>query len=179
MKKSIILALVALPLLAISQEAEKKTDDSKLAEFSAKTGTLIQKQHTDIGKLASVKFESAVITNLITGEVLKGLRLEKTSSKQYGRDAYAFIDADEIDGLLKSIEIIRDKVIPSTPTAYTEVSFKGRSGFEAGCFFNDKSEWRSYLQVDKYNSDSVVFFSANELNELKALLEKAKANISI
>lgn len=179
MRKSIILALLTLPFFALCQEADKKTDDSKLAEFSAKTGTLIQRQHTDIGKLVSVKFESAVITNLITGEVLKGLRLEKTSNKQYGRDAYAFIDADEIDGLLKSIDIIVDKVLPSTPNAYTEVSFRGRSGFEAGCFINEKSQWRSYLQVDKYNSDSIVFFSANELNELKALLEKAKANISI
>jgi len=41
---------------------------------------------------------------------------------------------DKIDGLMKSIKLMQEKVKLTVPTEYTEVSLKSIGGFEAGCF---------------------------------------------
>jgi len=64
----------------------------------------------------------------------------------------------------------------TVPTNDTEVSFKSRSGFEAGCF-TSKGAWSCYLKLEKYDSKSYVWIDSSNLTALYALLVIAKAKM--
>ena len=74
---------------------------------------------------------------------------------------------------MKSIKIIQEKIFPSTPGNYTEVSFRSRSGFDAGCY-SKKDGWSAYMKLEKFDSNSYVFMDKEDLIKLLILLEKAK-----
>ena len=52
------------------------------------------------------------------------------SSSSSSRTASVTIDPDEIEALIKSIRVVQEKILPSSPGNYTEVIFKSRAGFE-------------------------------------------------
>ncbi len=86
------------------------------------------------------------------------------------------LDADEIDGLIKSIKIIQNKILPTNPINYTEVAFKSRSGFMAGCF-SKTNTWNTFVKIDEFDSNSYVFMEKEDLATLLELLTQAKAKL--
>jgi hypothetical protein len=88
----------------------------------------------------------------------------------------ASLDSDEIDGLIKSIKMMQENVFNTSPTTYTEVTYKSRAGFEAGCFWK-KGEWSTYLKLEKYDGKSYVFLKKDDFPNLLALLETASSVI--
>ena len=87
----------------------------------------------------------------------------------------AVIVADEVNGLIKSIKSIQQRMFPSTATNYIEVSFKSRGGFDAGCFWS-KGSWSTYLKLEKYDKNSYVFLGKDDFPMLLGLLSKQKLN---
>lgn len=174
MKMKLLLTAITASFLLCShsfaQEKEKAKNESNMELFSAKTGTLIESSTKEIGKIGGTTIKTSIITNLISNEKVKGLRFEKSSTKQYGSDAINFIDEDEIVGILKSIEIIKSKIIPTTPSNYKEIRFKSRSGFEFGCYWST-DKWSYYLQVDKYKSDSMSFLKTEDLEKFETIIK--------
>lgn len=176
MKKSILLFAIALFTL-VSFGQTKDQELSNAEKFSAKAGSLIQKEFIDIGTIKGAKIMVVQYTDLITATKQSALKFEYESIGKYTSDTKAAVlDADEIEGLIKSIKIIQDKIFPSTVTNYTEVSFKSRGGFEAGCFWS-KASWSTYLKLEKYDKDSYVFLNKEDFPALLALLEQAKAKL--
>lgn len=88
----------------------------------------------------------------------------------------AMLDADEIDGLMKSIKLIQEKVLVTTPATYTEVNYRSRSGFEAGCF-TSKGSWSCYLKLEKFDGKSYVWINTEDLANLYSILEQAKTKM--
>lgn len=88
----------------------------------------------------------------------------------------AILDVDEIDGLMKSIKLMQDKVMLTVPVNYTEVYYRSRGGFEGGCF-TSKGAWSCYLKLEKYDSKSYVWLESADLTTLYGLLEQAKAKM--
>lgn len=151
----------------------KEQELSNAEKFSAKAGALIQKEFVEIGSVGA-KISVIYFTDLITNTKQSALKFEYESVGKYSSDTKsAVLDADEVDGLIKSIKIIQDKIFPSTATNYTEVSFKSRGGFEAGCFWS-KGTWSTYLKLEKYDKDSYVFLGKDDFPTLLGLLEHAK-----
>ena len=111
---------------------------------------------------------------MILGVSQSAVRFEYEVASSYSSDTkIAVIDADELEGLLKSIKIMMDSVVNTFPQIYTEVSFKSRGGFEAGCFYS-KEKWSTYLKLEKYDSKSYVWLSKDDLVALNSILNKAK-----
>ena len=105
------------------------------------------------------------------------MRFEYESVGKYSTDTKsALLDADEIDGLIKSVKIMQEKIFPSLTSNYTEVSFKSRGGFDAGCYWS-KGNWSTYLKLEKYDKDSYVFLDKEDFQILLKLLEQAKARL--
>ncbi|MEH6304261.1 hypothetical protein RYH73_01340 [Olivibacter sp. CPCC 100613] len=182
--KKILLLVILCPLIACAQQQEKepvkkgnKPDKPTLETFSAETGTLIEKTFINVGKIGSAKVQILVLRDLISGVKTKGLRFEKPTGKQYGGNAISFIDEDEVDGLMKSIVIIQEKVLPTVPSDYQEVNFNSRSGFAAGCYWS-KNKWSSYLKIDKSDADSYIWLGDGELDTFNKLLIDAKAKLN-
>jgi hypothetical protein len=181
MKKILLVTLLIAAIFhkSLAQQPTKVIEQSNAEKFSDKIGILLQKEIIDVGVLKKCKFQIARFSDLIGGTKTSALRLEYVYSSSYGSSGdtkLALLDVDEIDGLLKSIKIIQSKVIPSVAENYTEVSFKSRSGFEAGCF-SKKESWSTYLKLEKYDSNSYVFMEKDDLAELVNLLNLAKAKL--
>lgn len=173
-----ILATGIFLLTATATFAQTKEQELSNAEkFSAKAGALIQKEFVEIGSVKGAKIKVIYFTDLITNTKQSALKFEYESVGKYSSDTKAAIlDADEVDGLIKSIKIIQDKVFPTTATNYTEVSFKSRGGFDAGCFWS-KGTWSTYLKLEKYDKDSYVFLGKDDFPTLLGLLEQAKTKL--
>lgn len=180
--KNILLKLISLILILIlsfnsslGQSKEKELSNAEI--FSAKSGALIQKEFVKIGNIKGATIEINYFTDLITNTKQSALRFEYESLGKYSSDTKtAILDADEVDGLIKSIKIIQEKIFPSTVSNYTEVSFKSRAGFEAGCYWS-KGTWSTYLKLEKYDKDSYVFLSKEDFPTLLDLLQEAKAKL--
>lgn len=169
-------------MIAFAQDpakaAEKNKEVSNAEKFSERSGTLIQKEFADVGSIKKCKIQLATFTDLISGQTSKAVRFEYEHKSSYSTDTkLALLDADEIEGLIKSIKIIQDKVIPSPTTGnYSEVTFKSRSGFETGCF-TGKNGWTPYMKLEKFDSNSYVFLDKDDFATLLGLLEQAKAKL--
>jgi hypothetical protein len=178
MKKLVIIFIAILAVnLSYGQTDTKDKELSNAEKFSSKAGTLIQKEFLDVGTIKKAEIKVIYYTDLISSETVSSVRFEYEVASSYSTDTkIASLDADEIDGLLKSIKMMQDKVFTSTPTNYTEVTYKSRGGFEAGCYWS-KGDWSTYLKLEKYDGKSYVFLKKDDFPELLNLLEKAKTLI--
>lgn len=166
-----LIALTAIFSYGYSQEKEtlKSKSESKIEAFGAETGSLIEKSNEDVGKVGSITIQTSVITNLLTNTKIKGLRIEKANTSQYGSDHISFLDEDEIDAVLKSISLLKEK-IQTIPTNYVEIIFTARSGFEFGAYYS--KEWKYFIQVDKYKSDSMFFMGTPSLDRFEIYVKQ-------
>ncbi|WP_299444094.1 hypothetical protein [uncultured Aquimarina sp.] len=181
MKRTILFGLaIFICNLIISQDQKKESKQSNAEIFSSKSGTLIEKQYIEIGSIKSTKLKIAKFTDMISGESAKALRFTKTVVSSYSNDTkIASLDIDEVDGLIKSLEIIQESVLNTIPDNYTEITFKSRGGFEAGCYYSKrKNKWIVYYQIEKYGSDSIVRMEEKGLADLLELLKLAKTKLS-
>jgi len=177
MKKLILIAVLALPVFLYGQKEVDQKPASNADKFSDKTGTLIQKEYDPIGEVAKCKIQVVTFKDLLDGHKITAIQFEFEHHASYGSETkLAVLDADEVDGFMASIRIIRERVMPVVAAKYTEVSFKSRSGFMAGCF-SKKDKWSGYMKLSQYDSNSFVFFEEGDFNKLYALLQAAKAKL--
>lgn len=172
------LALIVFSFATFAQQPKVKEQETSNAEkFSERSGSLIQKEFIDIGDIKKCELKVLHYTDLNSNQKTSALKFEYEYKSSYSSDTKAAVlDADEIDGLVKSIKIIQDKIFPSTPANYTEVSFRSRSGFEAGCY-SKKDSWSAYMKLEKFDSNSYVFMDKEDLSKLLTLLEQAKSKL--
>lgn len=175
MRKLTLLLLIFMYGAFINAQTTKDQELSNAEKFSAKSGTLIQKEFIDLGTVEKAQLKVVHYTDMISNESISSLRIEYDVVSSYSTDTkIASLDADEIDGLIKSIKLIQEKVFATTPTNYTEVTYKSRGGFEAGCFWS-KGDWSTYLKLEQYDSKSYVFIKKDDFTVLLGLLDKAKS----
>jgi hypothetical protein len=164
-----------LPIYAQTTTKEKELSNAET--FSAQSGTLIQKEVVEIGTLKKAKVQVIYYTDLISNTKKSALKFEIDVVSSYSTDTkIAVLDVDEIDGLMKSIKLMQDKVMVTVPSNYTEVYYRSRGGFEGGCFVS-KGAWSSYLKLEKFDGKSYVWLEAGDLNTLYELLVQAKAKM--
>lgn len=179
--KKVILFLTVLIMGATTifsqTQLTKEQEQSNAEKFSAKAGTLMQKEYLEIGKIKDAEINVVYYTDLINNAKTNAVRIEYEHVGKYTSDTKtAVLDADEIDGLIKSIKLIQEKIFPITPTKYIEVSFRSRGGFQAGCFWS-KEKWSTFLKLEKFDSDSYVWLSKEDFPTLLNLLEQAKTKL--
>lgn len=180
MYKKHLFTIAAVCLFSIQSYAQgpaKEKEQSNAEAFSAKAGTLMQKEYIDIGTVKKAKVKVLYYTDLISNMKTTALRFELEVVSSYSTDTkVAILDVDEIDGLMKSIKLMQDKVMVSVPANYTEVSYKSRGGFECGCFVS-KGAWSSYLKLEQFDGKSYVWLESSDLGTVYSLLEQAKAKM--
>jgi hypothetical protein len=175
--KVIFVTGIILMVTAATFAQTKEQELSNAEKFSAKAGGLIQKEFVETGSVKGAKISVVYFTDLITNTKQSALKFEYESIGKYSSSTKAaLLDADEVDGLIKSIKIIQEKIFPSVATNYTEVSFKSRGGFEAGCYWS-KGVWSTYLKLEKYDKDSYVFLGKDDFPSLLGILEQAKTKL--
>lgn len=177
MRKLLFPVLALLTMMSTNAQTPKETEQSNAEKFSARSGTLMQKEFSEVGNLKKCKVQVLYYSDLITNSKQSALKFEYEVATTYSTDSkVAVLDTDEIDGLMKSIKILQEKVIINVPANYTEVYYRSRSGFEAGCFVS-KGSWSCYLKLQKFDGKSYVWLDKEDLPTLYILLEQAKAKM--
>jgi hypothetical protein len=179
MKKiNIILILFVFTFSALAQEKKEK-QTTQAEQFSAQAGTLIEKQFVDIGKVKGINVQVMKIKDVNSGASKNALRFEYEFKSQYSTDSkIGTLDLDEIDGLIKSMTNLKNNVFPTARDIYTEVTFRSRTGFEAGSYYSpEKSKWSTWVQIEKYDRNSMVFLTTEDFTALLTLIEQAKTKM--
>lgn len=178
MKKLLCISMAIVAIACYSQQAKENTlTNAEL--FSSKAGTLIERQFIDVGKVKDILVRVLIYKDLNSNVSQSALRFEYVYSTSYTVSTkIAALDVDEIDGLIKSIKNIQNNVFSTTRDVYTEITFRSKTGFEAGAYYNtDKNKWSTYVQLEKYDTKSMVFLTIDEFNALVDLIIQAKAKI--
>lgn len=171
MKQVIFLVALLAPVMGWGQVDTL----SRTEGFSSRAGTLIEKSFDLVGFVNGVEIQVYTVTDLLSDAAVKAVRLQTEMAGQYtSTTRISVLDADEIDGMTKSIKILQEKVFPAQKAVYTEVRFKSRGGFEVGAFFDTKKKaWTPYLDFGNAGK-STVFLSVKELDTFAFFLQEAK-----
>jgi len=176
MRNYFILIFIFLNFSLFSQEITQSKTFTNAEEFAAKSGTLIERVWIEVGKIKGVSVRIVNYTDLISKVKVPSLRFEKEVYNSYSKTSetkIASLDKDEVEGLIKALEIIANEVIVQKRNDYSEVAFRSRSGFEAGCF-SKEATWDIYLKLEKYDSNSYQFLDKENLPQLIELILNAK-----
>ncbi|MEW7292196.1 hypothetical protein [Aquimarina sp. 2304DJ70-9] len=179
MKKIIpFILMILLSNIIISQGQKTEPNQSNAEIFSFRSGSLIEKQFKEVGKVGKTEIKIVKLTDMISGESVSSLRIQRAFIGKYNSDTkIASLDTDEIDALVKSIEIIQKQVFDFPPENYTEISFRSRSGFVAGCYWS-KDSWKPYIQIKKHDGKSLLTISKSDFLILLELLKQAKNELN-
>ena len=178
MKKLLLLTSLSVSMFCYSQEAKKDTETTKSDKFSQRSGTLLQKDFIDLGKVGGTEVKILKIADLNNSDTISSVRFENQSYGTYSDTYINAIDKDEVDGLIISIKKLLNDVLKTTPSTYTEVTYSSRGGFSLGSYYDTKkSKWTNFLKVEKYTSKSMAILSVEDLTTLLNLLEQAKTKM--
>jgi hypothetical protein len=179
---------------------KNKPTISNLERFSQRSGTLIQRKFILLGKYEweeryqKIAVNALIVTDLMDSSTSKGIHFQNPFAKflGFGLDSSiskgihfqymnppdggaAFIDMDELDGLMKSLHLLETTVFSTKKSDYTEIIFQSRGGFEAGCYYSiEAGKWVTYLQLQRYNKNSIIYLTPSDFTTLYKWLEKAK-----
>jgi hypothetical protein len=158
-----ILTLLLLTL-TIPAWAETAPPSTKLEDFSSKKGMVIIKSYEDAGLLAgrhkgymsisAMELTSAPPAN----EKLKGIKISIFEDLMQKNGSSVFIDFDEIEGLLKSIDYIAKEKGSAAKFKRFEASYVSNSGFQF-TVFNSNSTGKLYLSIDTGKAMSITYLS--------------------
>lgn len=184
------LLLVLLCATTSFAQAQAKDDipesQSKTIEFLKASGSFFVKEFYDLPKVSSVECQVLIITNVVSGKKIGCLRLTTKYNSQYSSDDYiGTLDSDEIEDCIKSLTYIKDTLLPSTPTVYTEAVYKTKDGVKLGAYY-DEGKWKAYVYTKGYTSRSACFLKSdnietfiNVMNSAQQLIaEKTKKTLS-
>lgn len=181
MKKLFLLIALMMPIASIAQDkvAENSQSKSKTLEFLEKDGSFIQKEFYPLGKVKGVECEVLILTNLLNKQKMGCLRLKTTYYNRVGgNDTYiGTLDSDELSASVQSLQFIKDQLMPTNPSTYTEAEYKTRDGVKLGAYSSDKG-WKSYVYTKGYTSRSAEFFDASHIDSLIGYLNQAKDMIT-
>lgn len=134
----------------LQQQIEPKT---KLENFFSKSGRLVVKEfldshHLNGTSMTRINFQFVKVYEPGRPETeIRGLKVTISAEQ---KEAFVFLDADEIESLKRTLEYIgseKDKLLSNNN--YTEIIFNAQDNFRFGAYVKDK-EVRLFAQIDKY-----------------------------
>jgi hypothetical protein len=176
MKKVLLLLFSLMSFITYAQEPLKPA--SKLESFGAISGSMFKKEFQDIVKLKNLTIQLYTISDLNKGTSAKGIKLMTSAyNRLSGTTEYStVIDPDEIDGLIKSIEFV-NTLVGTKPSHYTEYVYTSRDGFKFAVYNNEKAEWIPTMQLERFKSDSYVFFKQEDMPSLIEIFKGCKTKL--
>lgn len=165
MKTTLFLILLTCNFLTFGQ-IDTAVSKTSLESFSARSGSILEKKWFDIGEMskAEIKIRVLQIKDLTTNQKTAGAVIETHipyGSSYNVQNRTAYLDMDEIDGLIKAVNYIKAN-LDTVPLEYTELKYTSRGDFEFGVFLQN-NKWTVYLQTSDY-SNSTVYLKVTEID---------------
>lgn len=173
MKNVFVILIVALFSTCAIAQTTGTIELGKAGKIAGREGTLIRKDFALIGNISSfpqnLKIYAATYIDLSTNEKQNAVNIMLTQSTRNGQ---VIIDIEEIDNILKMLDLLKAKVLRSKGDESTEVNYYSKTGFQINVFFDD--EWKILVKPDRYNKDFYYKLDNEELGKFIGLLQQAK-----
>lgn len=159
---------------AVSQAAQSPQPATKLEGFRPAAGTLLTLGYDDLGRVGAIAVEVRGLRDS-KGAEAKGLLVE-VAEGQYSKER-AFVDADEIEELLRGIDALL--AVKTNPTAfeYFEVKYTTRGSLQLSAF-NDKRNGISYSVRAGAISHAQAFIDEGDMTNLRSMFVAAQTRLS-
>nr|DAE34984.1 MAG TPA: hypothetical protein [Caudoviricetes sp.] len=184
MKKLLLIFTVAVLIHPFAQGQTAKSDEqksnSKAIEFLQSNGTFIIKEFYDLPKVKTLECQVLILTDIVNKKKMGCLRLETVHFSSYSKSADTYVgtlDFDELDACIQSLTYIKDNLLPSMPTVYTEAEYKTLDNVKLGAFYGS-DKWETFVYTKGYTSRSAVFFDSASIELLISVMNQAKQIIS-
>jgi hypothetical protein len=154
---------------------EQLAPQTKLEQIIELRGATLIKGHGDIGTVSADKAEVSVVAlRLIEahGEETEGLQVMVSDLTGASSTRIAFVDYDEIDGLLRAIDDISSVNSGVTRLEDYEASYSTKGDLEISVHSTSQGK-EARVQADSI-SPLKVRISLNQLTTLKALIDDAR-----
>ncbi len=161
------------------KKAEATEPKTKLGAFESRTGSVLIKGFADVGTVVgtgAVEIGVREFTDATSGKKEYGVVIEVKGSDRLDRKTRALIDFDELDGLLKGIDYVRkiDRSVTKLPNF--EAIYTTRDGVKVTVFSSTGGKIEAAVETAHY-AGSTAFLSVAKLDELRALILRAKTQI--
>ena len=143
-----------------------------LEDFASRYGVVIQREFTRIGDFANLRVDVVKESDLLAKNSMHGVRISGNVGQGATRET-AFIDADEMDGLLKAIDVLRTSAFSTTPENFTDIVYRTRGGLAIGAVYANR-RWTAYLTLDRSDPRTSIGVEASDIDSLRGLLAKAR-----
>lgn len=163
--------------------AEDLTADkpaTKIEQFSAKTGSVIIKRYTDIGKVSGIGSEVEVtaieLIDANSSNITKGISISVTQNSRIERSSTSFIDFDEIDSLIKGMEYVSSVKADTMKHKNFEARYKTKGNFEV-VIFNERNGDISAAISSGLIGKASAFIKLDDFVKLKQLILDSKSKL--
>lgn len=170
--KKFVLSLALLAGTAFAQTtpstpAAQATTQTAIDSALSQTGTLTirqsletQKIATDIGTLTLEALTVSIPDK--PGGTIKGIAVKVRGYGQYAVERTAFIEPDEIGGVINAVKYIQTHLSDITTTSGTQISYTSKSGVRISIFYSSYD-----------NSASIAITASNETAYIKPITIQA------
>jgi len=184
MKKIVIFAIAffAISISANAQSPNKEASKSSAVAFSERDGVCLVKTYYPLGKVADVEYEILQLEDVAKKTTMCCLRLKTKSYSSATRDVDEYVgtlDADEVSAFIQSLVYIKDNLLPTSPTNYTECIYNSKDGVKFGAYYDQKAnKWMAFVYTKSYTTRSAQFFSSDDIEKTIAMMNNATAKIA-
>lgn len=184
----LILAFTLLTITACAASAQTPKpspspapeESTKIEKFQARTGAVLIKGFSDIGRIAGsggvVEVTSMEFTDAQSGVRAQGVVIQLRELGRLSREERSFIDYDEIDSLLKGIDYIAKVELSVTKLDNFEASYRTKSAFSVTTFSNNSQVNGVAISSGRYGPLR-VFLKQADLATFRELLLLAKGKL--
>ena len=178
MKKLVlILSILFLSFNGFAQAKEEiPSSQSAAVEFLNTQGSLIVKEFYDLSKVKGTECQVLILSDIINNTKSGCLRLKTNYSSLSSDSNIGVLDYDELDACIKSLQYIKETLLPSIPLVHTEVEYKTKYGVVLGAYFS-KNKWEVYVCINGYTSRSADLDTDN-IDSLISIMTQAKTLIA-
>ena len=151
---------------------------TKLEQFFAKDGSVILKTFANVGVVpgslgGQVRVTAMELTDAATGHKERGITVGVTEAGRLERDSTSYIDADEIDSLLKGIDYISKVGGSKMAFPQFEAIYTTRGSFGVTVFNSQKGTVDAAIESGHVYKVR-CFLDLTKLDSFKDLIARAK-----
>ncbi len=169
MRKSTLLFIYLLVSISFGFSQNLEDQPSKIREIYAKEGALVTKTKISIGTVKQLDFQIVYAKDLTNGIAINGIELQGQSF------ATAYIDADEVDNIIKALNYLIEIKLNFVTNQSEEFVYQSKDGFAIQALWMGASmNYAIHLGGKKGN---LIPLEIVEMQKLLALFEEAKTKL--
>jgi hypothetical protein len=185
MKRLALSFVLSIPLLASAQVADnaKTVPTTKLEAFSARTGIVLVKGFTELGKIPGIgglltisarEFRDASNPKL----TVYGVAFEVKETGRLERENTSFIDEEEIDSLLKGLDYLQKINRTVTTFGTFEAEYRTKGDLEIAVFSSSRDESIGLAVTSGRIGKTRAYLKLGDIERIRGLLDEARKRIA-